>query len=159
MYNCCHFPQGKCGLKYPVQGNADFLPWSLPSGEVWIEILLSVICSTHPSRHFPQGKCGLKCLKSNHLPTIQIVTSLRGSVDWNTDKPTHKMPLNSHFPQGKCGLKYVWKLSGKFYRWSLPSGEVWIEIFVIGIPMGMNVVTSLRGSVDWNRIRWNLWRP
>ena len=46
----CHFPQGKCGLKFPGAGCCCQTIPSLPSGEVWIEIYKMVVignCETN----------------------------------------------------------------------------------------------------------------
>ena len=168
---------------------------SLPSGEVWIEICYQTAGIRPGSRHFPQGKCGLKSEQDLSIFLEKIVTSLRGSVDWNADEGKTARKELSHFPQGKCGLKYVIKLpesdrdpvtslrgsvdwnlpvfigskpfAGHFPQgkcglkswirrnsgrptWSLPSGEVWIEITALRISATGIYVTSLRGSVDWN---------
>ena len=149
MYNCCHFPQGKCGLKltFPapcvimIQSLPSGEVWieisvppprprtrrpSLPSGEVWIEIPYTGCTGCCTSRHFPQGKCGLKSVK----------------VLLNDD-------CLRHFPQGKCGLKFfITSTIAAPTAMSLPSGEVWIEIPLNLVRQSTRRVTSLRGSVD-----------
>ena len=103
MYNCCHFPQGKCGLKSSTMQTVLILSGhfpqgkcglkflfavnegqhaeSLPSGEVWIEIRHACNGCRRGGGHFPQGKCGLKCRFRASEAGEMVVTSLRGSVD------------------------------------------------------------------------------
>ena len=81
MYNCCHFPQGKCGLKFEDIIGCIGADMSLPSGEVWIEINMLENVNVIVKGHFPQGKCGLKSQWIHQIPDGLFVTSLRGSVD------------------------------------------------------------------------------
>ena len=124
-----HFPQGKCGLKLKI-----YLSFYVNLG------------------HFPQGKCGLKSFTSIEQYCSTMVTSLRGSVDWNCADCNLSTTIMGHFPQGKCGLKSENEPGWEKEAASLPSGEVWIEIVSGSDSASWYKVTSLRGSVDWNKL-------
>ena len=143
-----HFPQGKCGLKFQYVSLCHPQPKSLPSGEVWIEMSITVmlpctllslpsgevwieICyqtaGIRPgSRHFPQGKCGLKYQSCLHL-----------------------LPNYRSLPSGEVWIEIRYGIAtDTMGAKSLPSGAVWIEIFSGGNSDYPYNVTSLRGSVD-----------
>ena len=105
VFNQGHFLRGKCGLKFFVTLLSMIMFKSLPSREVWIEIL--------------------------HVPvtdSIGRVTSFAGSVDWNEISQYLIKSYQSHFLRGKCGLKSLRTKSYRSIISSLPSREVWIEI-------------------------------
>ena len=122
-----HFPHGKCGLKFTSLSLLLLPPLSLPSREVWVEIIMC------------------------HLAMYENwVTSLTGSVGWNCKAFKEQIRGLGHFPHGKCGLKLrIFVYSFLCFR-SLPSREVWVEIQIKTHSGAYRAVTSLTGSVGWN---------
>ena len=79
-----HFLRGKCGLKWHgIWKFGECIP-SLPSREVWIEIVLVGKVVIQYNCHFLRGKCGLKFVFWSFFAPFPAVTSFAGSVDWNT---------------------------------------------------------------------------
>ena len=175
-----HFPQGKCGLKcYRIHTANPHSKVTSLRGSVdwnhqgWHEKAL-------PACHFPQGKCGLKSV--NRLFAIRLspvtslrgsvdwnlavlgdqkhgtVTSLRGSVDWNREIANIIIQPFGHFPQGKCGLKFLLLQQHQRKIRSLPSGEVWIEMYVVWYPIAF-IAMSLPSGEVWIEIILSPFNP
>ena len=60
-----HFPHGKCGLKFLYPARFPVHKTSLPSREVWVEIIVPVLTGLSSASHFPHGKCGLNFPKDS----------------------------------------------------------------------------------------------
>ena len=136
---------------FPPFVRSVLLLMSLPLGGVWIEISDLVQTARLLFRHFPWGECGLKFLVLFWGFKTSNVTSLGGSVDWNSYVLHTIFVVLCHFPWGECGLKSYRVPIWLFWMVSLPLGGVWIEISILVSIQNPPFVTSLGGSVDWNQ--------
>ena len=125
----CHFPWGKCGLKYLLMVQMMQMIWSLPVREVWIEI-------------------GYQSAARN----LGGVTSREGSVDWNYPSRTCDSARRKSLPVREVWIEIVevnplWAVVPVTSR----EGSVdWnpARLILVRCP----VVTSREGSVDWKKI-------
>ena len=124
----CHFPHGKCGLKLTDAVKDAYWLQSLPSREVWVEIVSSLCMLSVSACHFPHGKCGLKYYTVN-CPRLG----------------TASLPSREVWVEIKRQQAWIRRM-----RRSLPSREVWVEILTVWNLKSQFFVTSLTGSVDWN---------
>ena len=98
---------------------------SLPSGEVWIEITFVLAFSFRSIQSLPSGEVWIE------IPKV-----------------SNSVLQHLSLPSGEVWIEIITLKAYDYTVTSLPSGEVWIEIVISAIPLGADIVTSLRGSVD-----------
>ena len=84
------------------------------------------------------------------LLLLPMVTFCEEGVDWNGSVMSLLARAASHLLWGRCGLKCMWEYARENLIVSPSVRKVWIEIWLILVPLTALKVTFCEEGVDWN---------